>query len=35
MFGGEILDIMPGSAATKEQLGLLMAGVRQPAPSAA
>ena len=28
MFGGEILDIIPAKAATKEGLGLLMAGIR-------
>ncbi len=35
MYGGEILDILPGTSATKERLGLLMAGVREAAPPAA
>jgi simple sugar transport system ATP-binding protein len=35
MYGGEILDILPGAAATKERLGLLMAGVREAGPPAA
>jgi len=35
MYAGEILAVMPAEQATKERLGLLMAGVReQPAPVA-
>ena len=32
MFKGEILDIIPAEQATREQLGLLMAGIQEPAP---
>jgi simple sugar transport system ATP-binding protein len=31
MFEGEIIDILPASEATKEKLGLLMAGIKEPA----
>jgi ABC-type uncharacterized transport system ATPase subunit len=32
MFKGKILDIIPAEQATREQLGLLMAGIQEPAP---
>lgn len=35
MYGGEILAILPGAEATKERLGLLMAGVRETSPATA
>jgi ABC-type uncharacterized transport system ATPase subunit len=31
LFGGKILDIIPANKATKEGLGLLMAGIRSMA----
>jgi simple sugar transport system ATP-binding protein len=35
MYEGEILDVLPAEDATKEQLGLLMAGIRKDAVHAA
>ncbi len=35
MYAGEILAVMPASEATKERLGLLMAGVREAPDSIA
>ena len=32
MYKGKILDIIPAEQATREQLGLLMAGIQEPAP---
>ena len=35
MFGGKILDILPAKDATRESLGLLMAGIRSEAQAEA
>jgi hypothetical protein len=34
MYRGKIIDILPAEAATKEKVGLLMAGVTQPVAEA-